>query len=115
MPVQKADIIVPSLVPTIEKLKNIIDKTIAKITQLTSNAILTLPKFLFVVSEIAFTKASPEFIMTLAITESDTPKLNITIPRMSITNFIGYVFTGINDTSHIPKLVKYPNNIESGI
>lgn len=38
-----------------------------------------------VVSEIAFTKASPEFIMTLAMTDKATPKDSTTTP-MTIIN-----------------------------
>ncbi len=66
--------IVPSLVPTIEKSKKINDNTTARITQITSKAILTLPNSLWIVSDIAFTKASPELRITFAVTEREIPK-----------------------------------------
>lgn len=84
IPVNRAEIIVPSLVPTIVKSKNIRDKTMERVTQKISNAILTFPNSLFIVSEIAFTKASPEFIITFAITAREIPKPRIIIPTITI-------------------------------
>ena len=51
----------------------------ARITQVTSKAILTLPNSLWVVSDIAFTKASPELRITFAVTESDIPNPSMMI------------------------------------
>ena len=87
-PVQSAEITVPSLVPTIVKSNSNSDRISASATQLTSKAIYTLPKFLFLVSAIALTKASPECIITFAETDSDTPKPSITIPTTTITRRI---------------------------
>lgn len=67
----------PSLVPEIVKLKNNSDNIMENTTQKISRAIFTLPKPLFIVSARAFTNASPEFIMTFAITESEMPKPRI--------------------------------------
>ena len=107
-PVNRAEIIVPSLIPTIVKSKNNRDKIIDMITQKISNTIFTFPNFLWNISEIAFTNASPEFIITFAIIESEIPKPRITIPAITITIHIGYVFAEINDTIHIPKSVNQP-------
>lgn len=115
IPVQKAEMIVPSLVPTIEKLKNIRDRIIERTTHIMSKAIFTFPKFLFVTSEIAFTNASPAFIITLAITERAMPNPSMIIPKTTMSNLIGYEFAGITDTHHNPKSVKYPNRKDNGI
>lgn len=47
IPVKKAEIIVPSLVPTTVKSKNISDSITESATQKISKAIFTLPKFFF--------------------------------------------------------------------
>lgn len=62
-PVKSAVKIVPLRVPTISPLKRNHDITSASTTQPTSNPILTLPNIIPDLSEIAFTKASPEFMM----------------------------------------------------
>ena len=80
IPVKKAEIIVPSLVPTTVKSKNISDSITESATQKISKAIFTLPKFFFAVSATAFTKASPEFIITFAITAREMPKPKIATP-----------------------------------
>lgn len=80
IPVRKAEIIVPSLVPIIFISKNISDNIIDRITHITSKVIFIFPKFLWIVSVIALTKASPEFIITLAITDKEIPNPRITIP-----------------------------------
>ncbi len=115
IPVQKAEIIVPSLVPTILKLKNMRDRIIARTTQIMSKAIFTFPKFLLDTSEIALTNASPEFIITLAITERAMPNPSMIIPKTTISILIGYKSVGITETHHNPKSVKYPNRKDSGI
>ena len=51
---------VPSLVPTILNWKNIRDRRTEITTQATSKIIFILDKLIWVVSETAFTKASPE-------------------------------------------------------
>lgn len=75
IPVRKAEIIVPSLVPIIFISKNISDNIIDKITHITSKAIFILPKFLLIVPAIVLTKVSLEFIITSAITDKDCKKL----------------------------------------
>ena len=84
-----AAINVPSLVPTTVKLKNSSESTTANTPQPMSKATLIKPKSLFIVSETAFTKASPEFIITLAITERAIPKPSTIVPATTITNCIG--------------------------
>ena len=84
-PVSSADRIVPSRVPTILPPKKISDKRMAKMTHDTSKPIFTLPNSCPVVSEIAFTNASPEFIITLPITDNATPKPRITTPISTIS------------------------------
>ena len=65
---------VPSLVPTILNWKNTRDRSTEITTQATSKMIFILEKLIWVVSETAFTKASPELRMTLAMEEvGDTP------------------------------------------
>lgn len=76
---------VPSLVPTIVKWKNMRDRAIEIITQSTSNIIFMFPNSLLNVSEIVFTNASPEFIITFAITEREMPKARMTIPTTTMT------------------------------
>ena len=83
-PVSNADMIVPSLVPTMVKSKKMNESKTASITQVTSKAILTLPNSLLVVSEIALTKASPELRITFAVTESDIPNPSMMIPISTI-------------------------------
>lgn len=86
MPVQIAEIIVPSRVPTMEQLKKKSDSMIEKSTQLISKPILVLPKLLLILSESAFTNASPEFIITFAITASAIPKPRTITPITIISN-----------------------------
>ena len=62
-PVKMAAITVPSLVPTRVKLKKIRESIMARVTQLISKIIFILPKFLCVVSAMAFTKASPGLLL----------------------------------------------------
>lgn len=114
-PVRSAAITVPSLVPTIVNSKNRSDKTTAKTTQLISNPILTFPKSLCIVSETAFTKASPEFIITLAITEREIPNPSTIVPVNIINNRCQYTEISKKETSHIPKSVKTPNKNDNGI
>lgn len=65
---------VPSLVPTILNWKNTRDRSTEITTQTTSKMIFILEKLIWVVSETAFTKASPELRMTFAMEEvGDTP------------------------------------------
>lgn len=80
IPVRKAEIIVPSLVPIIFISKNISDNIIDRTTHIISKAIFILPKFLLIVPAIALTKASPEFIITSAITDKEIPNPRIIIP-----------------------------------
>ncbi len=84
MPVSKAENIVPSLVPTMVKSKNKRERIRERITQKISKAIFIFPNSLWAVSEIAFTKASPEFIMTFAITERDIPKPRMMTPMSTM-------------------------------
>lgn len=84
IPVSNAERIVPSLVPTIEKLKKMRDAARDTITHTTSKATFTFPNSLCIASEMAFTNASPEFMITLAITEREIPKPRITIPTRTI-------------------------------
>ena len=58
------------------------------ITHTISVILLTLPKLAPVVSDIAFTKASPEFIIASAIIAKEIPKANIKIPINNNINFI---------------------------
>ena len=58
-------------------------------THSTSKAIFILPKFLWIVSEIAFTKASPAFKMTFAITDREIPKPRMPIPIKTNVSRIG--------------------------
>ena len=71
---------VPSLVPTILNWKNIRDRRTEITPQATSKILVILEKLIWVVSETAFTKASPELRITLAMTESETPKPRIVTP-----------------------------------
>ena len=87
-PVSKAEMTVPSLVPTMVKLKNKSDTQREIMTHKTSNAIFTFPNFFFAASETAFTKASPEFIMTFAMTEREIPKPRIIIPIITMARRI---------------------------
>ena len=73
--------IVPSLVPIILPWKRIRDNERERSTQSMSKPIFILPKFLFALSDIAFTKASPEFIITLAMTDKAIPNPRIKIPH----------------------------------
>ena len=83
-PVNNAVRIVPSPVPIILPSSKNKDSAMEKTTQIISNAILTLPNFFFKRSVKACTKASPEFMTTLAITERATPRLKMTIPARTI-------------------------------
>ena len=106
MPVKTAAIIVPSLVPTKVKLKKISDSIIARVMQLMSNTIFILPIFLCVVSAMAFTKALPAFIITLAITDSEMPKPRTTTPLITKASLTAYTFTEIKETDnliHLPQ------------
>lgn len=80
IPVHSAAMIVPSLVPTTLKLKNRRERRRANITQHTSKPILMLPKLPWLRSEIAFTNASPEFMITLAMTDRAMPKPRTIVP-----------------------------------
>lgn len=73
-----------------------------------------IAEFLPEISAIALTKASPEFIITLAMTESATPKPRTTIPHITKTSRTGYELTGINETHHIPKSVNQPKRNDKG-
>jgi len=88
-PVSKAQITVPSRVPTIVQLKRNKDSTMAAVTQLTSKMIYMFPNWIPVVSDRALTKASPEFMMTLAIKASDTPKPRIVVPTSTMKICMG--------------------------
>lgn len=114
-PVSKALNIVPSLVPIILFWNSMSDNKIDRITQSISKPILIFPKFLFVFSETAFTKASPEFMITFAITDKEMPNPKMIIPNNTKIMRMLYLFAGIDATHHIPKSVKYPNKNESGI
>lgn len=80
IPVRNAEIMVPSLIPTMVKSKNNNDNRMDIITHVISNAIFTLPNSWAVVSEIAFTNASPAFMITFAITANEIPKPRMVIP-----------------------------------
>ena len=84
IPVKRAERTVPSLVPTILRSKKKRERRIDKITHKISKPILIFPKFFLVVSDTAFTKASPEFMITLAITEREIPKPRMIIPSNTI-------------------------------
>ena len=75
---------VPSLVPMICRSKNNRERITDTITQVTSNAILIFPKFFPVISVIAFTKASHEFMITFAITDKEIPKPRMAMPISTI-------------------------------
>ena len=85
-PVNSAEMTVPSRAPTILKSKNMSDNIIELTTQKTSNAIFTFPNSLCAVSATAFTNASPEFIITFAITASAIPKPSITTPIITMAS-----------------------------
>ena len=72
--VSKAVRTVPSLVPTTFPSKMISESASEMTTQQTSKPIFIFPNFLREMSATALTNASPELIITFAITESDTPK-----------------------------------------
>ena len=76
-PVNTADSIVPSLVPTSFPPKKIKESTIENATHDTSKAIFTFENSLCITSESAFTNASPEFKITFAITPRVIPKPRI--------------------------------------
>lgn len=73
-PVSKAVRTVPSIVPTIFPSKKISESASEMTTQQTSKPIFIFPNFLPEMSATALSNASPELIITFAITESDTPK-----------------------------------------
>ena len=80
-----------------------------------SNAILTFPKFLLKVSEIAFTNASPEFKTTFALTESEIPNPRTMIPTIIKRKAVIYELTGMNAINFIPRSVNQPKKNDRGI
>ena len=115
IPVNIAEIIVPSLVPTILKLKKMRERTTAKDTHKMSKIIFIFPKSFFEASEITLTNASPEFRITFAVTESDIPNPRTIILIITIASFIKYDSTGIFSTIITPTSVNHPNKNEIGI
>ena len=105
----------PSRVPTMVKLNKISESSSATTTHITSNTILTLPKFFPNVEETAFTKASPEFIITFSITQSAIPNPRIRIPINTSRIRTGYILAGIPATIHMPRSVNQPNRKDNGI
>ena len=113
-PVNNAQKIVPSRVPIILKLKKSIDNKTEATTQETSKTIFTVPNFIFKTSEMDFTNASPEFIMTLAQTTRDTPKPDVIIPIKIQRIRSRYVLFGKSATSRTQISVKEPNTNDNG-
>ena len=93
-PVRNADNTVPSRVPIIFISNKISDSITESVTHEISNITLTLPKFLLRVSDIAFTSASPEFMITLAITASEIPNPSMIIPVKTHSGHTGPLHDG---------------------
>lgn len=80
-PVDIAIKTVPSRIPTSLKSKNTRDNAAESSTQLRSKMILILPKSRREISDTAFTKDSPMFIMTSAVTIRAMPRATIPWPQ----------------------------------
>ena len=115
IPVKTDATSVPIPVPMISPSNIIIESITEMVTQRISKKIFTRPNLYFDVSETALTKASLEFKIMSAQTESAIPKLRIMTPEKTVTSCVAKASTFKKEIHHKPKSVKIPNAIASGI